>query len=185
MTKALFLLADGFEELEFVAPFDILKRGGLTVIVASISDKLQVTSVRNLVVTADTLLSHVSPDSMDILILPGGGPGTQNLRKSSAVLNILKQHAALQKSIAAICAAPLVLGDAGLLHGKKVTSFPSTQNELAKFGALVTQDRVVQDGLIFTSRGAGSAAEFGFALLAFFTSQNKADEVKTQMQFAL
>lgn len=184
MVHVLFILAEGFEELEFVAPFDILKRGNLAVTSASISSELEVSSVRKLRIKADVLLSEISTDSFELIFLPGGGPGTENLRKSPVVLNMIKRQMQAERALAAICAAPLVLADANLLKGKYVTSFPSTQSDLLKIGANVSQERVVQDGLIFTSRGAGSAAEFGFALLAHFAGKAKADEVKAQMQFA-
>jgi len=184
MKKVLMILADGFEELEFVAPFDILLRGGVEVVTVSISKEREVTSVRNLVVRADQLLDQVDSNSFDLIFLPGGGPGTKNLRKHSAVVELVRKHHQNNKEVAAICAAPLILGDVGLLRGMKATCFPSCQAELAELGALVTQDRVCQDGLIWTSRGAGSAAEFGFALLAHLVNQAKADEVRAQMQFA-
>lgn len=183
MTTVLMILADGFEELEFVAPFDILKRGGLQVTTASISESRDVSSVRKLIIRTDALLSEIKEKTFDLVFFPGGGPGTQNLRASSACAALAKEQISVGRDVAAICAAPLLLGDAGLLKGKRVTCFPSCQAELAPMAGEIVQDRVVTDGLLHTSRGAGSAAEFGFSLLAHFAGSAKAQEVRSQMQF--
>ncbi len=177
------LLADGFEELEFIAPWDILIRGGLQVQTASVSGRLDVSSVRGLSVRADSTLESVMNESFDLVFLPGGGPGTKNLRASALVVERVKKQVQAGGAVAAICAAPLVLGDALLTIGKNVTCFPSCQAELAPMAGTIVQDRVAHDGLIWTSRGAGSAAEFGFALLAHFASPQKSAEVLAQMQF--
>ena len=183
MKKILMILAPGFEELEFVAPYDILKRGGLEVTTTSIATDLAVPSVRGLVMQADAMLADVSTTIFDMIFFPGGGPGTQHLRAHTGVRTLVCNQAQAGRDIAAICAAPLVLGDAGLLVNRKATCFPSCQKELAEMSVQIVQDRVVCDGNIFTSRGAGSAAEFGFALLAHLVSQAKSDEVRAQMQF--
>jgi len=185
MKKILMILAPGFEELEFVTPYDILKRGGIEVIIASTTAELAVPSVRGLVMQADAWIDLVLDQHFDMIFLPGGGPGTKNLRASASVRTLVCNQAKAGRDLAAICAAPLVLGDAGLLTNRKATCFPSCQQELAAMSVQVVQDRVVFDDGIFTSRGAGSAAEFAFALLAHLVNQAKSDEVKTQMQFAL
>jgi 4-methyl-5(b-hydroxyethyl)-thiazole monophosphate biosynthesis len=118
-----------------------------------------------------------------MIFLPGGGPGTQQLRAHADVRTLVCNQAQAGRYLAAICAAPLVLGDAGLLANRKATCFPSSQKELAEMSVQIIQDRVVRTDNIFTSRGPGSAAEFGFALLAHLVSQAKSDEVRAQMQF--
>ncbi|HSQ41391.1 MAG TPA: DJ-1/PfpI family protein, partial [Fibrobacteraceae bacterium] len=124
MKMILFVLAEGFEELEFVAPFDILKRGGLEVVTATLGANLTVRSVRNLLISADLTLEQASQTSFDLVFLPGGGPGTRNLRKSPRVGELVRQQIASGREVAAICAAPLVLGDVGLLRDRKATCFP-------------------------------------------------------------
>lgn len=184
MKTVLMILAPGFEELEFVAPFDILKRGGLQVTVASVGSEAVVASVRNLAIQTDVRLSEVVGQSFDLVFFPGGGPGTKNLRASKDCIALAQRQIREGRRVAAICAAPLLLGDAGLLRGKRATCFPSCQEELLPMAGDVVQDRVVADGLVHTSRGAGSAAEFGFALLELAVGKVKMLEVKSQMQFA-
>lgn len=181
--KILILLADGFEELEFVAPFDILARGGLDVVTASIHETTSVESARHLQVNADTLLSDVHVADYAMLVLPGGGVGTQNLRRSEAVLQMVRQFYAQSKWIGAICAAPTVLVAAGVLLQHKATSFPATEAEVTPYCKGYLTDKVVIDGKVVTSRAAGTAAEFGFALLAQIAGEAKAMEIRKQMVF--
>lgn len=181
--KILMLLAEGFEELEFVAPFDIFKRAGCEVTVASITKDLTVRSVRSLSIVADTTLDLLTQHLFDVVFLPGGGPGTANLRESQIVKNFIQAHTQKGMEIAAICAAPLVLADAGILKGKMATCFPTCQAELVDQGAKLSQERVVQDGSIWTSRGAGSASEFAFALVTHWLGSEKSETIRTQMQF--
>lgn len=181
--KTLILLADGFEELEFVAPFDILARGTVAVATASIHETVSVESARGLQVTADQLLSEVSAQDYDMLVLPGGGVGTQNLCKSEAVLNLVREFHQLGRMIGAICAAPTVLVAAGVLQNTKATSFPSTENDVAPYCKAYSHESVVVDGTIVTSRAAGTAVPFGFALLALLEGDARAAEVRRQMLF--
>jgi 4-methyl-5(b-hydroxyethyl)-thiazole monophosphate biosynthesis len=183
MKTVLMILAPGFEELEFAAPYDILKRGGLQVTVASVGPELEVPSVRNLLIKADVRLSEVFSKNYDLVFYPGGGPGTKNLRASQDCVALAQRQVREGRHVAAICAAPLLLGDAGLLKGKQATCFPSCQEELSPMVGGILQDRVVHDGLLHTSRGAGSAAEFGFALLELAAGKAKMQEIKSQMQF--
>lgn len=184
MKTVVFLLADGFEELEFVAPFDIFKRAGLKVLLVSIMPGLMVKSVRNLTVQADCMFDEIQEQVFDVIFLPGGGPGTVELRKHAGVQKLLVKQREVQKEIAAICAAPLVLGDAGLLKNIPATCFPSCQEELSILGAQVVQDRVVLQQGIYTSRGAGSASEFAFALVEKWMGKEASQNIFAQMQFA-
>lgn len=181
--KTLILLADGFEELEFVAPFDILIRGNVDVVTASIHETTSVESARGLQVSADLLLTEVSAADYGMLVLPGGGTGTQNLRKSEAVLNLVREFEQQGKTIGAICAAPTVLAAAGILQNYRVTSFPGTENDVIPYCKSYSPEAVVVDGNLITSRAAGTAAQFGFALLSRAAGEQRAAEVRKQMQF--
>jgi DJ-1 family protein len=183
MATSLFLLANGFEELEFVAPYDILHRGGVKVQTVSISDKKEVTGSHNITIVADSLLSQIDGLNFDLLVLPGGGQGTENLFRSKSVKKLLLKSYEECKRIAAICAAPKVLANAGILRNHEATSFPSTRSEVEPFCKKYLDVPVVVSGNITTSRGAGTAAEFGFCLLSLLESLNLATEVKTKMQF--
>ena len=162
---ALIILHDGFEEMEAIAPIDILHRGEVDVIVASREFHATVKGRCGVSVKADVLLDEALKRSYDCLILPGG-PGVAQLRDDRRVLDALKHFQSEDKLIAAICAAPLCLLDAGLLPGKPFTSHPSTQNELPGRDA---SQPVVEAGNIITSQGAGTATAFALAVLARLT----------------
>jgi 4-methyl-5(b-hydroxyethyl)-thiazole monophosphate biosynthesis len=180
MKTALVLLADGFEELEFVAPTDILRRGGVNLTTASIRDSEMVRGAHNISVMADMRLKD-NQLAFDLVVLPGGGKGTENLGESEMVLDLVRRQNREGRLLAAICAAPTVLAKAGVLQGHKATSYPSVKDEVAAGCAEYLEDRVVRSGNIFTSRGAGTAVEFGYALLAALEGQEKADEIKAQI----
>jgi len=173
--NALVLLADGFEEVEGLTQVDFLRRGGLNVTAASIHDTKKITGAHNIIVEADALLSEVNADDFDIVILPGGGVGTQNLGKSQAVVSLLKKYATEGKWLAAICAAPSVLGDNGLVQGKKCTCYPGFESHLT--GGNVTTDKVAVDGKIITSRGPATAIPFALKIIELLVSREKAIEV--------
>lgn len=174
MASALVLLPEGFEELEAIAPIDVLRRGGVDVVVAALGPGLLVTGRCQVTLRADLLLESVPPDrTFDLLLLPGG-PGVKHLRADARVRSlVLAQHAS-QRWIGAICAAPTVLGDVGLLHGKRYTCHPSVASELPE---RLAHERVVLDGRLVTSRGAGTALDFGLALVGILISPAKRDEV--------
>jgi protein deglycase len=176
-------MADGFEELEFVAPFDILNRGGVRVTTASIHETTSVESARLLVVNAEMLIEDARAEEFDMLLLPGGGVGTQNLRKNEAVLNLVRDFYAQKKIVAAICAAPTVLVAAGILQNHRATSFPGTEGDVAPYCKAYVHERVVVDGQIVTSRSAGTATDFAFAILELLEGAARAEQVKTQMAF--
>lgn len=174
MPRALILLADGFEELEMIAPLDLLRRAGVEVTVASVGEGIHVTGRCGLNVHGDTSLAAIEANaSFDLLLLPGG-PGVRILRANSRVrARVLAQHAA-GRWIAAICAAPTVLNDAGILSGRRYTAHASVANELT---ALLAAERVVVDGHLVTSRGAGTAVDFGLKLVEHLVSPAKAREI--------
>lgn len=172
-------MANGFEETEFVTPFDYWQRGGINVTLASISDSLDVVGAHNLAIKANALLKDVNLANFDAVCLPGGGPGVKNLRASAAVADILRKFDDAGKRIFAICAAPLVLSQAGLLKNRKCTCFPGCESELDCKQFLT--DRVVVDGNVITSRGAGTAEEFAFECLAHMTERETAEKIRKQV----
>jgi 4-methyl-5(b-hydroxyethyl)-thiazole monophosphate biosynthesis len=173
--QAFIFLAEDFEEIEAVATTDILLRGGLTVNMVSITGKLQVTGAHGISVTAGLLFENADFSAAAILILPGGTQGAFNLNAHQGLKNLLKQQAAAGGKIAAICAAPLVLGGLDLLQGKKATAYPGYEDTLK--GAEWEEKAVVKDGNILTGRGPGFSFDFGLAIIEDLLGKAKADEV--------
>jgi len=155
-------LAEGFEEIEAISVIDILRRCGLLVETVSISDNLLVAGAHGISVVADSYLDEVDPAKATAFVLPGGLPGSDNLQACSELEALLKQADKAGKIVAAVCAAPKILGAFGLTEGRCATCYPGYENEL--LGATPKEDRVVTDGHIITSRGAGTAADFAFAV---------------------
>jgi len=182
MKSALFLLMDGFEELEFVAPYDILHRGGIKVQTASISDKKEVVGSHSITIVTDLLLSQVEDLPFDLLVLPGG-PGTDNYLKTDLVKKLVLKSYEAGKQVAAICAAPKVLANAGILRDCEATGYPSERANVEPFCKRYLDVPVVVSGNVITSRGAGTAAEFGFSLLSLLAGLNISEEVKAKMKF--
>ncbi len=174
-------LAEGFEEIEALAPVDILRRCGVEVKTVGVTGKV-VSGSHGICVEADILPEAVSLADAQMLVLPGGIPGTPNLEKDARVTEALKAANAQGKYIAAICAAPSVFGHLGLLAGKKATCYPGFEPELA--GAETLEDGVVCDGNIITAKGAGRASDFGFLLAGLLAGWDKAAEVRKAMQYA-
>jgi 4-methyl-5(b-hydroxyethyl)-thiazole monophosphate biosynthesis len=168
MKRVLVPLAPGFEEIEAVTIIDILRRAEIPVTVAGTAAG-PITGSRGVVITPDTTLDAVADARFDMVVLPGGGPGTEALRRDSRVTSILKRHADHGAWIAAICAAPMVLADAGLLAGRRVTSYPSAQSQLSTTD--YRTDRVVVDGRLITSRSPGTALEFALTLVEHLVGQ--------------
>lgn len=174
-------LADGFEETEAIAPWDILLRGGLDVKTVGVTGEV-VTGAHNMVVKSDISLSEVNEECGDMFILPGGMPGTTNLDENEKVKEIIMNAYKEGKIIGAICAAPMVLGKLGILEGKRATCFPGFEEYLQ--GAEIVREHAVKDGNIITAIGAGGAMEFGFELLGA-VDPDKANEVRKSMQYEL
>ena len=175
MKKVFIFLAEGFEETEAVATMDVIRRGELNITSVSITGNLLVTGAHGIVVHADTLFEKTDFSSGDLLVLPGGMPGASNLNAHSGLKNLLKQYAASNKKIAAICAAPLVLGGLDLLQGKNATAYPGFESTLK--GATVVKSPTVKDGNIITGRGPGFAFQFGLAIVEELMGKARADEV--------
>ncbi|MEI6437287.1 MAG: DJ-1 family glyoxalase III [Candidatus Omnitrophota bacterium] len=183
--KVLVILADGFEEVEAIAPIDILRRAGLEVVVAGLSGREQI-SARGLRVTCDALLSDVRDQtaSFDACILPGGGKGAENLAASRVVGDVVVSMHKAGKLIAAICASPaVVLAPLGILEGRKATCYPGTQKFLGA-GVEYREENVVKDGNILTSRGPGTALVFGLAVLESLCGPASRDKIARDMLVA-
>ena len=166
MKKLGIFMADGCEEIEGLAVVDLVRRtDDIEITMISITDKKEVTGSHNVTFFADALSSEVDFDSLDGVILPGGMPGTLNLGANETVNAVIKKFAAEGKLVAAICAAPSVLAAAGLLEGKNATSYPSFEEKLT--GANVVKDAVAVDGNIITSRGMGTAIDFGLEIINY------------------
>jgi len=173
MPTVLVILAEGFEEIEAVVPVDVLRRAGATVTIAAIADGIHVTGRNGITLHADAPLAAAENLEFDCLLLPGG-PGVNALRGDARVRSlIVRQHAA-GRWLAAICAAPVLLHEAGVLEGRRYTAHFSVASELP---ALLAEERTVVDGHILTSRGAGTALDFGLLLVEKLFSASKAAEV--------
>lgn len=180
--KAALFLVDGFEEMEALAPVDILRRAEVTVDTVSITSENIVRSSRNVVVLADKVIEDIDFNDYAMIILPGG-PGTKNYFSSELLLKKLKEFS-VSKKIAAICAAPTVLSKIGLLDGKKATCFPACENDLIEDGAILIENaKVVRDGNIVTGRAAGTAIDFALELVKVLVSEEKSLEIKKQIVY--
>lgn len=181
MKKISIFLAEGFEEVEALTQVDLLRRAGAQVTMVSIGDRLEVAGSHGIIVTADKKFADMDFSDADLLVLPGGMPGTLHLKEYAPLLELLKEFDEKGKKIAAICAAPTVLGAAGLLKGRKATCYPGCEDGLT--GAEVLTDRVVIDGNITTSRGVGTAIPFGLSLIAQLYDQAKSDEIRDSIVY--
>jgi 4-methyl-5(b-hydroxyethyl)-thiazole monophosphate biosynthesis len=175
MNKVFIFLAEGFEETEAVATIDVMLRGGLDVTIVSITGKSLVTGAHGIAVNADALFENTDFSKGDMLVLPGGMPGASNLNAHQGLKNLLLQYTKDDKKIAAICAAPLVLGGLDLLQGKKATVYPGYESTLK--GAEYVNAGVVKDGNIITGKGPGFAFDFGLSIVEELQGMKRADEV--------
>ena len=178
MPKVLVPLADGFEEIEAMAIIDVLRRAGIEVTVAGLHSGPAV-SARRVKVIPDTTIEMMTSDDFDMIVLPGGQPGSDNLNADERVRGLIRDFHKSGKLTGAICAAPYVLAAAGILEGKKATSYPSYSGKLA--GAIYQDKTVVEDGKIMTSRGPGTAVCFALAIVEKLVGKEKADAVKEAM----
>ena len=179
LKTALVILAEGFEELEAVAPVDVLRRAGVRIMLAGLTDR-RVKSSRNIVVESDILLRDLV-EMPDAVILPGGVPGATNLARSEEVAELVKKMNAAGKIVAAICAAPaVVLAPLGILDGKKATCYPGGESDFSS-KTIFSKERVAVDGNIITSQGPGTALEFAHVIAARLAGQEMADTVRRKM----
>jgi len=178
MPNVLVPLAEGFEEIEALAIVDVLRRAGIAVVVAGLCPGL-VTSARNVSVLPDTTIDTISADGFDMIILPGGQPGTDNLDNAPRIHQLLAEFQTAGKLIGAICAAPIILAAAELLHGKHATSYPTYSSKLN--GAVYEDRSVVSDGNIMTSQGPGTAISFALAIVSRLLGEQASDTVRKAM----
>ncbi len=181
MNKVYLFLADGFETVEALAPVDVMRRAGLQVVTVSIMGRRNVVSAQGVTVEADALFDEVALEGAAALVLPGGGVGTDNLSAHTALRALLESECAKGVLVAAICAAPMVLGRTGLLNGKRATCYPGCESDL--FGATYTAAPVEQDGNIITACGPGVSFDFGFAIVERLCGKEIVDTLRSQMQF--
>ena len=171
------LLADGFEETEAIAPIDLLRRAKLSVCTVSITGTLAVRGSHGITVQADCTSSELGePNDIELLLLPGGMPGTSNLFASPVVHSLLKKALVSDAYIAAICAAPMILGELGLLKGKSAVCYPGFEQHL--HGATLAPCRSVCDGKIITAAGAGAAVDFALLIIEQLCGKSVAENIK-------
>jgi 4-methyl-5(b-hydroxyethyl)-thiazole monophosphate biosynthesis len=181
MAKVLMPLAHGFEEIEALAVADILRRADIEVVIAGLQSG-PIVGAHEIRVIPDTVIDAVSAGAFDMIVLPGGQPGTDNMNADQRVHGLLNEFAANNKLIGAICAAPIILSAAGLLEGKNVTCFPSYSDTLN--GAIYVDKQVVSDGNLITSKGAGTAISFALEIVARLVGREAADSLAQKIQIA-
>ncbi len=179
MAKVYEFLANGFEDIEALAPIDILRRGEVEVVTVSVGDSLYVETAHGVTVKADVLVADADFSDADMLVLPGGMPGTRNLGMCEKLRKALVAQNEKGGLIAAICAAPMVLGGLGLLNGHRATCYPGFEEHLE--GAEYLEESVVVSGNITTGRGPGAAMAFGYQLLSNFVEADVVEALKTGM----
>ncbi len=178
--KVYAFMADGTEETECLAVADVLVRGGVEVTLVSVSDKKEIVSSHGITVVCDAVIGGVDCSDADALFLPGGMPGTLNLEKSPIVTTCAEYCAKNDIYLAAICAAPSVLGHLGLLNGKEAICFPGFEGELK--GATISEKPVCVDGKIVTAKGMGVAVQFGLTLAGLLTDKNVEKKIHDGIQ---
>lgn len=179
-TVALFL-ANGFEEIEALTVSDILRRAGIPILLVAVSEVPRIESSHGIVVETDTVINRVNFDEVDMIVLPGGMPGTLNLEANETLMKNLDSFYQNGKKISAICAAPSILGHRGMLKGKKACCFPGFEKDLE--GADVKYDSVVKDGEIITARGMGCAIDFALKILETYQGADAALEMSKKIVY--
>jgi len=177
MFKVLVPLAQGCEELEAITIIDLLRRAEISVVTAGL-DSQPVTASRGTVIIPDTDLDTALQEDYDMVVLPGGLPGADHLDNDERIKNILIKMANNEKFTAAICAAPKILANAGLLNNKKATSYPGFLDNLNLENTDICNDAIITDGKVITSRGPGTAMDFALTLIESLEGKEKRDEVE-------
>ena len=173
--KVCVFLADGFEEIEGLTVVDLLRRAQIEVTMVSITGKMTVHGAHGIDVQADELFENMNYEEQDMLVLPGGMPGTIHLGEHRGLEKLLREFYKKERYIAAICAAPSVFGKYGFLQGRKATSYPGFEKELV--GAKCVTDAVAVSDFVITSRGMGTAIEFSLALIEQLLNKEKAEQI--------
>ena len=172
--------ADGFEEVEGLTAVDLLRRAGVSVTMVSIMGRTKITGARNISVNTDILIEDIKEEA-DMLVLPGGMPGTTHLMEDDTVNRVIKEFATSGKLVAAICAAPSVFGGLGFLKDRKATSYPGCLDGIP-VGEYI-EEPVAVDGNVVTSRGVGTAIAFALKLIEVLISKEKADEIAASIVY--
>ena len=183
MVKVSILMAPGLEEVECLAVADILRRGGVQVELVSVSGERVVTGSHRIATVTDRLIEECDFSESDVIFLPGGVPGVPNLAKHPLVAGVIQKQAAAGKRLAAICAAPAILGKMGLFAHTKFTCYPGWQEGIDGIdGAEWTGDGILTSGNLTTGRGLGFAVDFGLELLRVLLGEESAEKVKKEIQ---
>ena len=180
MKKVLVFLAEGFETIEALSVVDVCNRAKVTCHACSLTEKRTVNSAHGTMVLCDKLISDNDLETYDAIVLPGGMPGSTNLRDNEKVQSLIKKYNKENKIVAAICAAQIALAKAGVIEGKTVTSYPGFKEELGNVN-YVEEDTVVVDGNIITSRGPATALVFGLEILKELGYEKEAEEIREGM----
>ena len=183
MAKVFVFLADGFEEIEGLTVVDLLRRAREDVTTVSIMGRKEIHGAHNIDVVADALYENVDFSCGDMLVVPGGMPGTLHLGAYKALTDMILEWNAKSKKIAAICAAPSIFGDLGILAGKEAVCYPGFEERLT--GAVIGDGPVAVAGNITTSRGLGTAIEFSLALISQLQDEKKAERIKNSIIYGL
>ncbi|HCA27503.1 MAG TPA: DJ-1 family protein [Betaproteobacteria bacterium] len=181
MPKVLVPIAQGCEEMEAVTVIDLLRRAGIEVVSAGL-DMLPVKASQGVTLVPDTTLELALKDDFDMIVLPGGIPGTTHLKEDARIQHLVRQMDTAGKYVAAICAAPAVLAKAGVLQGKRATSYPGVLDQMNLPDTAYLTTPVVKDGRIITSRGPGTAMDFALELVETLVGKEKRDEVEARLQ---
>ena len=169
-------LADGFEEVEALCPLDLMRRAGLSVTTVGVG-KREIVGAHGITVVADTETDCFDASEAELVFLPGGMPGTLNLASCDAVIKTVKDAYSKGRYVAAICAAPSILGDLGMLRGRRATCYPGFEDRLLE--ANLSDEKVVVDGNVITATGMGVALEMGLALVSLLCGEQKAKELSS------
>lgn len=180
MSLVYVFLAEGFEEVEALAVVDVLRRADIDTKMVSVSDKYEVKSSHDVIIRADLLIDEADFDKADMLFLPGGIPGTPNLASNPVLMQNIIEFNKQGKKLAAICAAPSIFGELGILEGKTASCFPGYEDKLK--GADYKREKFITDGNITTGRGMGSAIELGLELVRILISEDKSEDIMRKIQ---
>ncbi len=181
MSKVYVFMADGTEEVEALTVIDLLRRAKVEVVTVSIMERLGINSSHNIVIAADELYGQSDYMDGDMIVLPGGMPGTKYLKNHEALRKVLFAYRDAGKYLAAICAAPSILGANGFLEGKKAVCYPGFEEELK--GAVITDERVVTDDRFITSKGLGTAIDFSLELITLLVNKEAAEKIAESVQY--
>ena len=182
MSKVYIFLADGFEDIEGLTVVDLMRRAGIEITTVWIKDTREVTTSHGITLLTDRLFKDTDFSDGDMLVLPGGMPGTVNLGAYEPLVELLKKYYAEGKKVAAICAAPSIFAKLGFLKGRRATSYPSFLDQQS--GTVITEDSVVSDGNVTTSRGLGTAIDFALSLITQLEGGKKAEEIADSILYS-